>query len=156
ELLATVAWERDGYELFRIATWAGSSHRGWFGPMGESSSLFLHRSRWEEVVGLDEAFDLPGGGLVNHDLYRRACALPGVRLVARPGEGTFHQSHGGAATGRRFGWDEMHDQYRELRGEAYRPPANPPLYVGTVPEATLPHLEDSTRLARRRLGDASA
>ena len=51
--------------------------RGWFGPMGESSSLFLSRELWTELGGLDEQFDLPGGGLVNHDLYRRACALRG-------------------------------------------------------------------------------
>ena len=70
-LLATVDWQRDGYELFRISTPAGSAHRGLFGPMGESSSLFAWRETWNELGGLDERFVLPGGGLVNHDLYRR-------------------------------------------------------------------------------------
>ena len=154
-LLAGSGWEEDGYALFGIATFAGSSHRGWFGPMGESSSLFLHRSRWDEVGGLDEAFDLPGGGLVNHDLYHRACALPGVRLVELLGEGTFHQFHGGAATTRRFTWDEMHTQYQDIRGAAYRPPANDPLYLGTVPGSTLAHLERSARLAIERLAKES-
>ena len=150
-LLATSCWEADGYGLFDIATFAGSSHRGWFGPMGESSSLFLHRSRWQEIGGLDEAFDLPGGGLVNHDLYRRACSLSGVELVELLGEGTFHQFHGGAATSRRLTWADMHAQYVAIRGQPYRPPSNAPLYVGRVPASTIPHLERSAQLARERL-----
>ncbi len=48
-LLAGCGWEDDGDALFGVSTFAGSSHRGWFGPMGESSSLFLDRSRWEEL-----------------------------------------------------------------------------------------------------------
>lgn len=146
-LLAASGWEDDGYALFSIATFAGSSWRGVFGPMGESSSLFLEASTWHELGGLDERFALPGGGLVNHDLYRRACALPDVRLVEILGEGTFHQYHGGAATSRRFGWREMHADYREIRGHGFQPPANDPLYLGTVPTAALGHLEWSARLA---------
>ena len=97
-LLEEAGWEKDGYELFSIATPAASSGRGLFGPMGESSSLFLTRELWTELGGLEEGFTLPGGGLVNHDLYNRACALDGVELVVMLGEGTFHQIHGGAAT----------------------------------------------------------
>lgn len=147
QLLATTAWEDDAYELFGVSTFAGSSWRGIFGPMGESSSLFLPRALWAELDGLDERFDLPGGGLVNHDLYRRATELPGTRLVELLGEGTFHQFHGGAATSRRFGWAEMDAGYRALRGEPYRPPAATPLYVGSVPPAYLAHVERSARLA---------
>ncbi len=146
-LLAGSGWEDDGYALFSIATFAGSSWRGVFGPMGESSSLFLCPEQWRELGGLDERFDLPGGGLVNHDLYRRACSAPGARLVELLGEGTFHQYHGGAATSRRFGWEEMQAGYQALRGQPYRPPDNAALYVGTVPPAALHHLEHSARLA---------
>lgn len=147
ELLAGSSWEDDGYALFSIATFAGSSWRGFFGPMGESSSLFLARPLWAELGGLDERFDLPGGGLVNHDLYHRACSLPGIGLVQMLGEATFHQFHGGAATSRRFGWSEMHDGYRAITGHRYRPPENRPLYLGTIPAAALVHLERSARLA---------
>lgn len=149
-LLDEVGWPDDGYRLFEVSTLAGSSGRGWFGPMGESSALFLPRATWDELGGLDEAFALPGGGLVNHDLYRRACLLPGAQLVVLLGEGTFHQYHGGAATSGRFGWDEMHDDYVAHRGEPYRPPENEPIYVGRVPSATFGHLEASIDLARRR------
>lgn len=146
ELLARSGWEDDGYELFAVSTFAGSSWRGWFGPMGESSSLFLARELWDEVGGLDERFVMPGGGLVNHDLYRRACCLPDVQLVEMLGEGTFHQFHGGAATTRRFRWDDMHAEYQVHRGRPYRPPEKTPLYIGRVPHQALTHIEQSARL----------
>jgi hypothetical protein len=40
----------------------------------------------------------------------------------------------------------------DLRGRPYRPPDDEPLYVGTVPDQTLGHLERSVRwrLDRRR------
>ena len=146
-LLAELDWEADGYRLFTAATLAESSSRGWFAPMGESNGLFLPAALWRELGGLDEAFALPGGGLSNHDLYRRACELPGVRLVVLLGEGTFHQIHGGAATSGRVTWDEMHAEYVAIRGHAYRPPANERLYLGTVPDSALAHLEHSARRA---------
>ena len=146
-LLATVDWQGDGYELFSIAVFAGSSGRGWFGALGESSALFMPRALWDELGGLDERFELPGGGLVNHDLYRRACLLERTQLVVLLGEGTFHQFHGGAATSRRFTWDEMHADYVQVRGETHHPPVVPTLYVGGAPHQSWPHLERSAQLA---------
>ena len=136
-LLAGLGWEEDGYCLFGASTLAASSARGPFAPMGESNALFMPRDLWAEVGGLDPAFDLLGGGLSNHDLYRRACEHPGVRLVVLLGEGTFHQTHGGAATSGRIGWDEMHAQYVALRGRPYRPPEAERIYVGRVHPAVV-------------------
>ena len=147
DLLERSGWEDDGYRLFGISTLAGSSGRGLFGPMGESSSLFTTRDVWRELGGLDERFATPGGGLVNHDLYRRACALPDSELIVLLGEATFHQYHGGAATSRRYTWDEMHGQYQALRGEPYRPPKRQPLYLGTLSSHVLPVIERSARQA---------
>ncbi|HEY5173462.1 MAG TPA: glycosyltransferase family A protein [Acidimicrobiia bacterium] len=146
-LLAEIDWTHDGYRLFGVSTLAASSSRGWFRPMGESNGLFMPRSLWEELGGLDERFLLPGGGLSNHDLFRRACELDGVQLVVLLGEGTFHQIHGGAATSGRFGWDEMHDEYVALRGRRYAPPRNARLYFGEVPASTLPIVADSATRA---------
>jgi len=150
-LLLEHDWESDGYRLFEISTFAGSSGRGWFGPMGESSALFMPKSMWEELGGLDERFALPGGGLVNHDAYKRACALAGSELLVLLGEGTFHQIHGGAATSVRFGWEEMQDDYASHRGEHYRPPSNDAVYLGRVPPSALDHISESVRLAKRRI-----
>jgi hypothetical protein len=150
-LLAESGWEDDGYRLFEVSTPAGSWGRGLFGPAGESSSLFCRRATWQELGGLDERFALPGGGLVNHDLYRRACALEGTELIVLLGEGTFHQFHGGAATSRRHSWDEMEAEYRAITGVPHRPPGNSPLYLGPARPALLPLLERSARQAINRV-----
>lgn len=150
ELLAGIDWRNDGYALFAASVLNGSSAWGWFEPIAESSALFLPGTLWDELGGLDEAFALPGGGLVNHDLYLRACTLEGTRLVTLLGEGTFHQYHGGAATGVRFGWEEMRDDYIRLRGVPYAAPDRTPILVGTMPEAGLAHLAESIRLHQER------
>ena len=67
------------------------------------------------------------------------------------GEGTFHQFHGGAATSRRFGWDELHTDYQRIRGEPHRPPPNPPIYVGRLAPPVLPHVERSAHQAIDRI-----
>src|SRR5262245_33584251 len=148
-LLAELEWERDGYRLFGAATLAESSSRGWFAPLGESNALFMSADTWSALGGLDERFVLPGGGLANHDLFRRACELEGTQLVVLLGEGTFHQIHGGAATSGRIAWDQMHDEYVALRGRRWTPPENERLYLGTVPPSVLPHVERSAQRAQQ-------
>lgn len=143
ELLASVDWRSDGYELFRIATFAGSSARGWFGPMGESNALFMRRDLWDELGGFAEVFDRPGGGLVNHDLYRRALEAPDTDVVMLLGEGSFHQFHGGAATSGTAARDELWEEYAAIRGRAYEPSQREPRYAGEVPEAARRHLDAS-------------
>jgi glycosyltransferase involved in cell wall biosynthesis len=148
-LLAEIDWESDGYRLFSISTLAGSSRRGWFGALDESNALFMDHSMWTELGGLDENFVLPGGGAVNHDLFRRACALEDSQLVVLLGEGTFHQIHGGALTSRSYPREWALSEYETLRGAALDVPAFAPLYFGTVPAESLPHLEYSVRWAIR-------
>ncbi|MGZ4705502.1 MAG: glycosyltransferase family A protein [Acidimicrobiales bacterium] len=152
ELLDGVDWRSDGYALFGISVLNGSSAWGWFEPMSESSALFLSASDWAELGGLDERFALPGGGLVNHDVYRRACALEGSELITVLGEGTFHQFHGGAATGSRLSWEEMHDEYVRVRGVPYASPPDRPILVGRYPESALEHMVESVAMARRAIG----
>lgn len=151
-LLAGADWEDDGYELFAVSSPAASSGRGLFGPMGESSSLFMRREMWDELGGLDERFVLPGGGLVNHDLYRRACALPGAQLVVLLGEGTFHQIHGGAATSGRVSREAMRTEYEAITSEVHRPPTNEAVFLGSVPRQYVPYLEHSLTLAAASRG----
>jgi hypothetical protein len=153
-LLDACGWRSDGYALFDVSTPAASSARGLFGQMGESSSLFLAAPLWAELGGLDQRFELPGGGLVNHDLYRRACELEDARLVVLLGEGTFHQIHGGAATSGRVNRETMRADYEALRGAPYSPPAAAPVYLGSVPPQYLAYLESSLELARGRQASA--
>jgi glycosyltransferase involved in cell wall biosynthesis len=97
-LLAGIGWPNDGYRLFEVATPEESSLDGWLQPIAESNALFMSRASWDILGNFDERFDAPGGGLVNHDVFRRALALPAAELVLLLGEGTFHQFHGGVAT----------------------------------------------------------
>ena len=64
------------------------------------------------------------------------------------GEGTFHQYHGGAATGVVFGWEEMRDDYIAKKGVPYAAPTTPPTFVGEARPEVWRHLADSVGLAR--------
>lgn len=145
-LLKLIDWPADGYRLFEIGTVAESSVNAWFPPIAESNALFLRRELWEMLGGFDERFDLPGGGLVNLDTYRRALELPNAELVILLGEGSFHQIHGGIATNsdldlfpEKIGrWAR---QYETIRGQPWACPApNRPTYLGTLPRPALSHL----------------
>jgi glycosyltransferase involved in cell wall biosynthesis len=148
-LLAGIDWPADGDRLFEISSLGGSSAWGWFAPLAESSALFLTADAWDRLGGLDEAFALPGGGLVNHDLYGRACGLEGTQLVVLLGDGTFHQIHGGAATSGRFSFEELQADYLAIRGQRYQAPTTVPVYLGRVPELVEPLLVEAVELARR-------
>ena len=146
-LLESVDWTKDGYRLFDISVFAGSSKEGWFAPFTESNALFMPSELWSELGGYDERFESLGGGFVNVDTFARACALPDAQLIALLGEGTFHQIHGGVATNsptlRR---QEFAEEYRTLTGRELEPPPVAPLYVGTVS----PHVKKSFGKPRAR------
>jgi hypothetical protein len=151
-LLDAVSWPADGYRLFEIATLDDSSVDGWFPPISESNCLFLSRATWDQLDGVDERFVTPGGGLLNLDTFSRALGLPASELVILLGEGTFHQQHGGSATGLRneaFAghWDTWAAEYEAIRGHAYSTPMpeRAPTYLGTLPA---PVLERLTRAAQ--------
>ncbi|MEO8460648.1 MAG: glycosyltransferase [Dokdonella sp.] len=144
-LLASIDWPADGYRLFEIGTLDGSWVNGWFQPIAESNGLFLRREMWDTLGGFDERFDVPGGGLVNLDVYRRALELPDAELVVLLGEGTFHQMHGGTATNSEIdGFEETVQawvkQYEAIHGKpwTFATPENP-TYLGTLPSAALAH-----------------
>ncbi len=148
ELLASVHWEEDGYRLFEIASFAGSSAGGWFQPIGESNALFLTRALWDELGGYDPRFVMPGGGLANLDIWRRATEAPDTEVIVLLGEGTFHQIHGGVATNAdRPMFPVFHEEYQRIRGGPFVVPAVAPLYLGRVPPAALPKLAWSAEQA---------
>ena len=147
-LLAAVRWEEDGYRLFEIASFAGSSASGWFLPIAESNALFLTRQQWQELGGYDPLFQAPGGGLANLDIWRRACEAPDREVIILLGEGTFHQIHGGVATNAdRPMYPVFHEEYERIRGAPFVVPAISPIYLGRVPTATLPKLAWSAEQA---------
>ena len=148
EFLARSGWEADGYRLFTIAAFAGSSAGGWFDLPAESNAFFLRAEHWRALGGWDEGFVTPGGGLVNLDTWARVCADPTGELIMLLGEATFHQVHGGIATNNlNPPWELFHEEYRRLRGRPYERPTRRPLYFGTLPET----MRTSLRFSLERL-----
>lgn len=134
-LLDSVPWQENGYELFNISVLAGSSCDGWFKPIAESNALFFGRNIWDVLEGVDEGFKTLGGGLVNLDLFVRACELQETTLITLLGEGTFHQVHGGIATNQHredASWDVFHAEYVTLRGKDFSKPVKKSLFFGGI------------------------
>jgi hypothetical protein len=146
-LLASTDWQEDGYRLFDVACLSGSCAGGFFLPNSESNCFAVPRRVWKRLGGMDERFNLRGGGMVNLDLYRRACEHPGLQHVVLPGEGTFHQFHGGVTTGgepaaaRGVLIEQFREQYQALRGEAFASPQTHPVYLGAIPDPALRFLK---------------
>ena len=154
ELLASIDWRRNGYRLFEISCLSGANPHGWFHPFMECNCLFLSRRVWDDIGGADERFDLPGGGAINLAIYRRAASHPKARLFVLPGEGSFHQLHGGVTTSevpeREDLLKRIGDQLNELLGERYRAPTLQPTLLGRVPAAAFSFLGHSVERGLRR------
>jgi glycosyltransferase involved in cell wall biosynthesis len=145
ELLAQSGWEDDGYRLFDISTFAGSSAGGWFEVPAESNAVFLRRDHWLELGGFEDRFATPGGGYANLDMWRRVCADPTGELIMLLGEATFHQVHGGIATN---SLDPpplqlFQEEYLRIRGVPYEAPTRRPIYFGILPRQVIQSLKSS-------------
>lgn len=135
ELLERIDWARNGYRLFDVSAPAGSSRGGWLDRIAESNLLFMPRRLYDELGGFDERFDLPGGGFVNLDFYKRACEHPGVGLYTLLGEASFHQIHGGTMANRPAAdvpreLEVYRAQYAAIRGVPYDLPTRTPKLYG--------------------------
>jgi glycosyltransferase involved in cell wall biosynthesis len=97
-MLEEAKWWENGYRLFEISAPTAQTRQGFGTQSVEATCIFMSRALYDEIGGYNEAYKAPGGGLVNLDFYARAVeAAESVFTVL--GEGTFHQVHGGAATG---------------------------------------------------------
>ncbi len=140
ELLERISWPSDGYRLFEIGTplRSGAMLTAWLNKIGETNCVFMRRTLFESIGGADERFDLPGGGLVNLDLYKRAVEAPGVTPIQIIGEGSFHQLHGGITTNsggeeREKSLESFRRQYRDIRGHDDLLPQADFFHLGHMP-----------------------
>jgi hypothetical protein len=124
KLLAGINWPEDGYRLFEVGTPLRNADEyiSWMNRQFESNCLFVKRDLLQELGGMDERFDTPGGGVVNMDIFKRTVDAPGVTAVQLVGEGCFHQLHGGTTTNvsaaeRDTSIKKFMEQYREIRGD---------------------------------------
>jgi hypothetical protein len=140
KLLQQINWPSEPYRLFEISTPAASMKKGFLGLAAECTCLFLSRTLFDQIGGFDERYTEPGGGLCNADFFVRAVQAS-ERVFTLLGEGTFHQIHGGAATG--LTGENSRDSFRRWKGEyekLSRPwHTNPvdyvPILAGHLPQA---------------------
>jgi len=151
-LLDSIKWPNNGYRLFEVSCLSGTSAGGFFRPFGESNCLGAPRELLLELGGFDKRFNETGGGQANLDLYKRLVEHPDSVLFCLPGEGSFHQFHGGVTTGQK---GEIREeamrahfaQYAAIRGGAYKPPQKRPIYLGPIPDCAMKFLSKSAQQA---------
>lgn len=150
QLLETVDWEFDGYQLFDISTQASSSRVGFLGGMPEELSYFsIRKSLFLEMGGFCEEFQAPGGGLVNHDFLQRVMQIEELNIIMLLGEGSFHQFHGGIATNAKpeeHPFASFAKEYQEIKGSKFElliQPAPADInYLGSMPKAALKFIQN--------------
>jgi glycosyltransferase involved in cell wall biosynthesis len=150
ELLDTIDWHQNGYQLFDISTLALSSKNGFVGPLFESNCFTAPKAILQLHGGFDERFVTPGGGLVNHDVLKRTLETNEVESVILLGEGTFHQFHGGVATNvaMKDHLGELYfEEFKKIRGEDYEPSQKLPFLMGALNAASNKHLNPKTHSA---------
>jgi len=137
QMLLASRWWENGYRLFGISAATGQTRDGFAGSAPESNCVFMPRALFEQIGGYDENYKQPGGGLVNLDFYARATAAA-ERAYTLLGEGTFHQTHGGAATG--LSQPELMDalerwkaESKSLRGDLEGPDKDKFILAGHLP-----------------------
>ncbi len=154
ELLERIDWPRDGYRLFEIGCWSGANRHGYFHPFMECNCLFMPSAVFRDIGQADERFDLPGGGALNLAIWRKAALHPRTRLFMLPGEGSFHQLHGGVTTSGRERREEflkqVYEQLCELIGEKFRSPEVEPVMLGRLRGPMLPFMITSAQKGIKR------
>lgn len=143
-LLQSIDWPRDGYQLFEVASIGGANPQGVFHPFMECNCLFVSKEIFIEVGAADERFDMRGGGALNLAIYRRLAMHPQTRAFLLPGEGSFHQYHGGVTTSALEGREEVLkkqlDQLNFILGVPFRSPTIQPTLLGRVHPPAMRHL----------------
>ncbi|TGD74885.1 glycosyltransferase family 2 protein [Mangrovimicrobium sediminis] len=141
ELLRSIDWPSAGYRLFEVGSplvYRDFPVVTWFYKPLESNCLFMSAAHYRDIGGADEQFDIPGGGFMNMDLFKRACDTGDVTPVMLIGEGSFHQLHGGTTTN--IAPDEQarivktyEQQYRDIRGDRLTAVSKELFFFGHMP-----------------------
>lgn len=110
--LEHIAWRENPYRLFDIASIGGANPTGVINPLLESNCIFASAHSFKQIGYADPMFSYPGGGSLNLHLFRSLGMLPETRhYFILPGEGSFHQLHGGVTTTPREDREEMLKQF---------------------------------------------
>jgi hypothetical protein len=152
-LLDMIGWPAQGYRLFEVSSLSMANRMGFLRSFMECNCLFAPADVLRGIGGADERFDLPGGGALNLYLYHRLAHHPQTRLVVLPGEGSFHQIHGGVTTTEKDDHEARTAaflaQLNAVLGEPFKSPIVPTLYLGQLPQELMPFLQFSTERFKR-------
>ena len=133
DLLASVRWRDDGYELFSISNVAAVSERLML-PTFESNCFTVRRSTWNRLGGYHSGFaQSTGGGLANWELFSRYLSDQAISPVLLIGEATFHQFHGGASTNQPRANHPVRTwlaEHQQIFGKPYAWPVYQPVLFG--------------------------
>lgn len=153
-LLESVDWRNDGYELFRISTYSGANRRGYLHPIMECNCIFASAENYAAIGHANEDFTLRGGGSVNLHIYRSLGMLDHSRVFVWPGEGSFHQYHGGVTTSsyedRQAEIERHRVQLHSYWPGGFHALRREPTLFGSISEQALPFLLDSATRCQNR------
>jgi glycosyltransferase involved in cell wall biosynthesis len=141
KLLDSIDWYNNGYKLFGCSSLGQSARAGWFGQIVESNAIFLSKRMYWECGGYNENFEIPGGGIVNLDFFKKLIENMNNEYVLLYGEGTFHQHHGGVTTSSSVlekekdnsglnKWEKYTLEYKSIHGVEYDFPRRDPVLYG--------------------------
>lgn len=154
-LMDTVHWRDNGYRLFDIANISEANPRGVFQPFMENNCLFTSADNFQKIGGANESFNSPGGGGLNLHLYRSLGVLKETDyFFVTPGEGSFHQYHGGVSTSarkdREASFLSPREQLESYWNGQFKGLEREPILLGTVNSHAQSFLQDSSQRAKRR------
>lgn len=159
EALRQAGWPQSGYSIFSMSCFSGGNHRGFFHPFMECNCLVTSKQIFLSAGGADERFNLPGGGALNLFIYRKLAMHPESVLFVLPGEGSFHQQHGGVTTSHVDARESLlvrqRDQLNAFLDEPFKSPCIEPILLGKLPGTAMGYMKAScdagvTRLDRFR------
>ena len=154
QMLTAIGWPADGYRLFEIASLSLANRSGFFRSFMECNCLFAPADALRDLGGADERFDLPGGGALNLYLYKQLLEYPRSKFFMLPGEGSFHQVHGGVTTTPRADEKDLHAtilaQLNEILGKPFASPTVEPVHLGVFHHPVHPFLRFSAEKFAQR------
>ncbi|RLA42555.1 MAG: glycosyltransferase family 2 protein [Gammaproteobacteria bacterium] len=154
QLLDSTNWKDNGYELFSIADISGANPNGYLQPIMECNCMFASASSFERIGFADERFTFRGGGAINLHMFRSLGMLPASKLIVLPGEGSFHQFHGGVTTSEYDGLERERASHRaqlqELWGGEFHSLRREPVLFGAITPLAQDYLAFSVDRSKKR------
>lgn len=154
KLLRDIDWINNGYRLFEKACFSNGNRHGYFHPLMECNALFFSKHAIDSLGGVDEAFNLKGGGSLNLHLYRLLNVNTKGPLVILPGEGNFHQFHGGTSTtnsaDRKALVETFKTQLDSYWPGGFKAVTKEPYMLGSISREALPFMRQSLEKGDQR------